>query len=95
MLLTWQYLAAGSEDTVIKVVPIDKSAEPFDLTGHTGPILKIDISVKGLLASSSGDGTLRVWRLNDKTEVRCFDGFDKIKSFFAAKLFGKRFFFLV
>lgn len=70
-------------------MPLDKSEEPFELTGHTGPILKIDISVKGLLASSSGDGTVRIWRLNDKKEVRCFDGFEKVKSFFAAKFFGR------
>lgn len=90
-----QYLAAGSEDTVVKVVPLDKSEEPFELIGHTGPILKIDISVKGLLASSSGDGTVRIWRLSDKKEVRRFDGFEQVKSFFVAKFFGSVFRILI
>lgn len=87
----YQYIAAGSEDTVIKVVPVDKSEEFFELTGHEGPILKIDTSPKGLLASASGDGTIRIWDLNERKEVKIIRGFEKATSFYNAKTFGNYF----
>lgn len=85
----FQYIAAGSEDTIIKVVPVDKSDEFFELTGHDGPILKIDTSPKGLLASSSGDGTIRIWDLKERKEVKVIKGFETATSFYNAKSFGK------
>ncbi|KAJ6644470.1 WD repeat and HMG-box DNA-binding protein 1 [Pseudolycoriella hygida] len=82
-----KFIAAGSEDTVIKVVPVDKSEEFFELTGHEGPILKIDTSPKGLLASSSGDGTIRIWDLKERKEIKVIKGFETASSFYNAKTF--------
>lgn len=84
-----QYIAAGSEDAVIKVVDILKTAEPFELRGHEGPVLHIDLHpLNEWLASAGGDGTIRIWDLQTKTELKCIRGLDKIKSFEAAKTFS-------
>ncbi|KAG4078619.1 hypothetical protein HA402_015209 [Bradysia odoriphaga] len=82
-----KFIAAGSEDTIIKVVPVDKSDEFFELTGHDGPILKIDTSPKGLLASSSGDGTIKIWDLKERKEIKTIKGFPEATSFYNAKSF--------
>lgn len=90
-----KFLVAGSEDTLIKVVPLDKSEEVFEFSGHEGPILRLDLhTAKGWLASSSGDGTIKIWNINDKKLVRTINGFDKVKSFELAKCFGKELLFL-
>lgn len=73
---------------MIKVVPIDKSDEFFELTGHEGPILKIDTSPKGLLASAAGDGTIRIWDLQERKEIKVIRGFEEATSFYNAKTFG-------
>lgn len=86
--LNLQFIAAGSEDTIIKVVPVDKSDEFFELLGHDGPILKIDTSPKGLLASSSGDGTIKIWDLKERKEIKTIKGFEQATSFYNAKSFG-------
>lgn len=75
----------------IKVVPKDKSSEFFELTEHEGPVLRIDVSVDGLLASSSGDGTLKVWSLDDRKVVKTISGFNKIKSYQDSDRFGEFF----
>lgn len=73
----------------IKVVPKDKSCEFFELTEHEGPVLRIDVSVDGLLASSSGDGTIKVWSLDDRKVVKTISGFNKIKSYQDSDRFGE------
>lgn len=84
-----QFIAAGSEDAVIKVVDVDKMAEPFELRGHEGPVLHIDMHpVAEWLASAGGDGTIRIWDLKAKKEIKCIQGLAKTKSFEAAKTFG-------
>lgn len=83
-----QYIAAGSEDTHIKIVERGEGGSAFDLSGHEGPILSIDISNRHILASSAGDGTIRIWNLKEKKEIKCFEGFEKIKTFNAAKSYG-------
>lgn len=81
-------MAACSEDMTIKVIPRDKSIEPFELTEHTGPVLRIDLSPNDLLASSSGDGTIKIWNLNDKKCIKTISGFDKIKSYQITQTYG-------
>lgn len=81
------YIAAGSDDGDIKVQLKDKSEEYFELKGHQGPILHVDLSSKNLLASSSGDGTIKIWNLETKTVVKTFDGFNKINTFLEAQKF--------
>lgn len=90
VLIYSQFIAAGSEDTNIKVAPLGKPEEVFELTGHEGPVLKIDLSSDGQrLVSSSGDGTIRIWCLNDRKELKQISGFDKVTSAFAATKFSK------
>lgn len=72
---------------IIKISYIDKSAEEFELTGHEGPILHIDLNKNDLLASSSGDGTIKIWNLIDKKVIKTISGFEKVKSFYAATCF--------
>lgn len=72
------------------MAPLGKVDEVFELTGHEGPVLKIDLSPDGqLLVSSSGDGTVRVWDLTKRKELKSIAGFDKVTSIFAATKFSK------
>lgn len=82
------FIAAGSEDTTIKVTLRGKNDGEFILEGHSGPILSIDLSVNDLLASVSGDGCLKIWNLNEKKEVKTIAGLSKLKTFEDAKCFG-------
>ena len=76
-----RYLAAGSEDTFIKVAEIDDTEKVFDLTSGDGPILSMDLSVNDLLAASIGDGKIKVWDLKTRNIVKEISGFDKVKVF--------------
>lgn len=84
-----QFIAACSEDMTIKVMPRDKSMECFDFAEHEGPVLRIDLSRNGLLASSSGDGTIKIWNLDGRKVVKTLTGFDKVKSYEGNEVFGK------
>lgn len=80
----------------IKVTRRDNNEAVFELTGHEGPVLSLDTCVaKNLLASASGDGTLRIWNLVEKQEIKCISGFEKVKSFYAAKTFSKLFWYIL
>lgn len=70
-------------------MPRDKSTEFFELTEHEGPVLRIDLSRNGLLASSSGDGTIKIWNLEERKVVKTLTGFDKVKSYEGTEVFGK------
>lgn len=72
----------------IKVTPQDKSIDPFEFSEHTGPVLRIDLSKNDLLASSSGDGTIKIWDLKEKKCIKTISGFDKIKSYQVTQVFG-------
>lgn len=84
-----QYMAACSEDMTIKVTPRDNPSGTFELTEHTGPVLRIDLSANDLLASSSGDGTIKIWKLDEKKCIKTISGFDKIKSYQVTQVFGE------
>ncbi|XP_059614227.1 WD repeat and HMG-box DNA-binding protein 1 [Phlebotomus argentipes] len=79
MRVTDKYVAAGSEDTTIKVT-IREGAEEVELTGHSGPILALDVSPEGFLASSSGDGSLKIWKIADQSVVKTIEGFPLVKT---------------
>lgn len=85
-----KYIAACSEDMTIKIVPKDKSGEFFELCEHDGPVLRVDLSCKNLLASSSGDGTIKIWNLDERKSIKTIKGFDKVKSYQMANEFGKK-----
>lgn len=84
------FVAVGSEDHEIRVAHINKSEDAFELLGHNGPILSIDISIQNYLASSSGDGTIKIWDLKTKLQIHSFTGLETTKSFSSARLFCKR-----
>lgn len=73
----------------IKVNPRDKSIEPFELNEHDGPVLRLDLSVNGLLASSSGDGTLKIWNLDERKVIKTFTDLPKINSHLLTNQYGK------
>lgn len=88
-----KWIAVGSEDFTLKVQKRERTDEYIELLGHTGPILHIDVSSKNMLASSSGDGTIKVWNLENSvkgtTEVlKTFDGFETVNEFSAATVFS-------
>ncbi|KAG5680390.1 hypothetical protein PVAND_009899 [Polypedilum vanderplanki] len=80
-----KWMVAGSEDFTIKVRKLDKSEDVFELTGHNGPILHLDLNNKNILASSSGDGTIRLWNLDTKENIKTFDGLERVSKFTDAK----------
>lgn len=73
----------------IKVVPKDNSEQLFELTDHNGPVLRIHLSVNNLLASASGDGTLKIWSLDERKVIKTFSGFEKINSYAASDQYGR------
>ena len=88
-LIHSQFIAACSEDTAIKVVPCDKSTEFFELKEHKGPVLRIDLSPTDLLASYSGDGTIKVWNLDEKKVVKTIGGLEKLTTYELATSYGE------
>lgn len=90
--ITDKYIAAGSEDTTIKVT-IRENSEEIDLSGHSGPILALDVSPEGFLASSSGDGSLRIWKLDDQSVVKKIEGFPLVKTISLAEGYATPSFF--
>lgn len=83
-----KYVAAGSEDTHIKVYVNDQESL-VELLGHTGPILGLDISPGGWLASASGDTTVRIWDIAEQKVLKTLEGFPKVKSFEMAECYGE------
>ncbi|XP_054740472.1 WD repeat and HMG-box DNA-binding protein 1 [Anastrepha obliqua] len=85
-----KYIAAGSDDTNIKVLKSDDSKSELHLQGHSGPVLGLDICHKGeLLASIAGDGHLKIWNLDQGgAEVKSVSGLPKTNSFENAEYFG-------
>ena len=64
-----QILVSGSADMTIKVTDT-KTYSDKALTGHTGPILSVSLDpLKKFVASSSCDGTVRVWEFGTKQQV--------------------------
>lgn len=72
----------------IKVVPKDKSSDFFELNEHNGPVLRIALSCNGLLASSSGDATIKIWNLDERKVVKTICGLDKVKSYQETNVYG-------
>lgn len=85
-----KYVAAGSEDTNIKVYLNDEE-KVVDLLGHSGPILGLDVSPGGWLVSASGDGSVRVWDIAEQKVLKTIEGFAKVKAFELAECLGRKF----
>lgn len=83
-----KYVAAGSEDTTIKV-HVNELEKVVDLLGHSGPILGLDITPGNWLVSASGDGTVRIWDIAEQKVLKTLDGYPKVKSLELAECYGE------
>ncbi|XP_075169114.1 chromosome transmission fidelity 4 [Haematobia irritans] len=88
MKVRQEYLAAGSEDTKIKVLK-DGNSQPMELEGHKGPVLALDVHPNGkYLASVGGEGAIKIWNLESGgQEIKTISDLPKSNSFENAKYF--------
>ncbi|XP_029354075.1 WD repeat and HMG-box DNA-binding protein 1 isoform X2 [Echeneis naucrates] len=63
-------VAAGSSDFMVKVVEVSDSSQQKTLRGHEAPVLSVTFDpIDDYLASSSCDGSVVVWNIEDQTQV--------------------------
>uniref|UniRef100_A0A4W6EJW6 WD repeat and HMG-box DNA-binding protein 1 n=1 Tax=Lates calcarifer TaxID=8187 RepID=A0A4W6EJW6_LATCA len=63
-------VGAGSSDFMIKVVEVSDSSQQKTLRGHEAPVLSVTFDPKDdFLASSSCDGSVVVWNIEEQTQV--------------------------
>nr|XP_019954989.1 PREDICTED: WD repeat and HMG-box DNA-binding protein 1-like [Paralichthys olivaceus] len=63
-------VAAGSSDFMVKVVEVSDSSQQKTLRGHEAPVLSVTFDPKDdFLASSSCDGSVVVWNIEEQTQV--------------------------
>ncbi|XP_039982137.1 WD repeat and HMG-box DNA-binding protein 1 isoform X2 [Xiphias gladius] len=63
-------VAAGSSDFMVKVVELSDSSQQKTLRGHEAPVLGVAFDPKDdFLASSSCDGSVVVWNIEEQTQV--------------------------
>lgn len=74
----------------MKIKKREETDEYIELKGHEGPILQMDVSSNDLLASSSGDGTIRIWKFieNAPKVIKTIEGLQKVNEFSAAEVFS-------
>ncbi|XP_001495559.2 WD repeat and HMG-box DNA-binding protein 1 [Equus caballus] len=61
-------IAAGSSDFLVKVVDVEDCSQQKTFRGHDAPVLSLSFDPKDIyLASSSCDGSVRVWQISDQT----------------------------
>ncbi|XP_045422775.1 WD repeat and HMG-box DNA-binding protein 1 isoform X2 [Lemur catta] len=61
-------IAAGSSDFLVKIVDVMDSSQQKTFRGHDAPVLSLSFDPKDIfLASSSCDGSVRVWQISDQT----------------------------
>ncbi|XP_036398840.1 WD repeat and HMG-box DNA-binding protein 1 [Megalops cyprinoides] len=64
-------VAAGSSDFLVKVVEVSDSSQQKTLRGHDAPVLSVTFDPKDeFLGSSSCDGTVAVWKIEDQVQVK-------------------------
>lgn len=80
-------MAAGCEDSTIKVKKLSDKDDFIELKAHNGPILFLDLNPHGKhLASSAGDGTIRIWNLDTKEVLKTIENLPQASEFSAAKV---------
>uniref|UniRef100_A0A8C3W9N4 WD repeat and HMG-box DNA-binding protein 1 n=1 Tax=Catagonus wagneri TaxID=51154 RepID=A0A8C3W9N4_9CETA len=61
-------IAAGSSDFLVKVVDVMDCSQQKTFRGHDAPVLSLSFDPKDIfLASSSCDGSVKVWQVSDQT----------------------------
>ncbi|XP_069678187.1 WD repeat and HMG-box DNA-binding protein 1 [Periplaneta americana] len=82
-------IVAGSSDMEIHISTIG-TAKTTVLSGHKAPILGVALDPKDkYVASSSCDGTVRVWSIDTTQTVKSWDCVPKCNAFLAAKCLGR------
>lgn len=75
------WLACGSENSVIRMIPLNNNTVGFEMKGHTGRIKSLVFSYDGkYLYSASLDGEVLKWDLAARTSTSSYDGPMKITS---------------
>ncbi|XP_070571111.1 WD repeat and HMG-box DNA-binding protein 1-like isoform X2 [Ptychodera flava] len=70
---TGDLLLAGSDDFHVKLVKVDGSTQKIFL-GHDAPILSVALDPENVfIASSSCDGSIKVWKIEDQTCVQTWN----------------------
>ncbi|XP_036354966.1 WD repeat and HMG-box DNA-binding protein 1-like [Octopus sinensis] len=78
-------LVAGASDFMIKITDV-RSSKQKSLQGHEAPILSVALHPKGLfLASSSCDGSYRVWSMSTHTSLKTWNGLARCSDVSLAK----------
>ncbi|XP_015609721.1 WD repeat and HMG-box DNA-binding protein 1 [Cephus cinctus] len=82
-------IVSGACDMRIQVTNI-KTSDSIELTGHQAPILGLSLDPKEeFVASSSADGSIRVWNIKEKRIVHIWENVvPKCNSFFTAKTYS-------
>ncbi|XP_028837844.1 WD repeat and HMG-box DNA-binding protein 1 isoform X2 [Denticeps clupeoides] len=71
-------VAAGSGDFLVKVVEVSDSSKQKTLRGHEAPVLSVALDPKDeFLASSSCDGSVAVWRIDEQARVTSWNVLQK------------------
>ncbi|XP_061468494.1 WD repeat and HMG-box DNA-binding protein 1 isoform X2 [Rhineura floridana] len=61
-------VAAASSDFLVKIVEVTDSSQQKTFRGHGAPVLSVSFDPKDtFLASSSCDGSVRVWKISEQT----------------------------
>ncbi|XP_047354511.1 WD repeat and HMG-box DNA-binding protein 1 isoform X1 [Vespa velutina] len=82
------YIVSGGCDMRIQITNISTS-DSIELEGHEAPILGLSLDPKEeFVASSSADGSIRVWSIKEKRAVNIWNNVvPKCNSFFTAKTY--------
>lgn len=82
-------IVSGSGDMRIQVNNW-KTSDCWEYVGHEGPILALTLDPKGeFFASSSADGTIKVWHIKDRCSVKTWSNVvPKCNSFLTATSYG-------
>jgi WD40 repeat protein len=75
-----QFIATGANDGTVRLFALKdgKASGPVELRGHKRAVFAVDVAKDGTIASGSGDGTLRFWRVEPalSPETRSYEPAD-------------------
>ncbi|XP_045436358.1 WD repeat and HMG-box DNA-binding protein 1 isoform X4 [Pipistrellus kuhlii] len=72
-------IAAGSGDFLVKVVDVMDCSQQKTFRGHEAPVLSLSFDPKDIfLASSSCDGSVKVWQISDQVSSRVEEDYNDL-----------------
>jgi WD40 repeat protein/energy-coupling factor transporter ATP-binding protein EcfA2 len=59
-----QFIVTAANDSVVRLWNLNSKSNltPIEMRGHRGPVFSVDVSTDGIIASSSADRSVRLWR---------------------------------